>query len=152
MQPQNSDAPGRAKPQGVRIANKAKSSRPNSTTKRYRLPSNWRDRLPDSASVYRAKLKDLSPPDRDGWATARCPFHEGSELSLMVDLACSRGGWRCRGCGAHGDLITFVREIEGVSFQGAVRTLMDTARQVVPSANAAAHIQRCRALLQEGVK
>lgn len=137
-------------PQGVKTANKATSSRPSkSTTTRYRVPANWRDRVPEPAAVYRTRLKDLSPPGRDGWGTARCPFHEGVDLTLSVDLAGSRGGWRCSVCSAHGDLVAFVQKLEGLSFPAAVHVLMDVARRPRPSANAADHIERCRALLQE---
>lgn len=114
---------------------------------RGRLPSNWRDRLSEAASVYRKKLNNLSPPDRDGWAVAPCPFHGGDERALAVDLAGRRGGWRCSACGAHGDLVAFVRELEGLSFPAAVRALMEAARRYSPSATAEAHIRRCRALL-----
>lgn len=145
MQPRNNDAPG-VQPRGAKNTHAAGKK---STTKRYRLPSNWRDRLPDPATVYRAKLKDLSPPDRDGWATARCPFHDGLEQSLSVDMASRRGGWRCATCGAHGDLVGFTRQAEGLSFPAAVHALIAVARRPTPSANAEDHIQRCRALLAE---
>lgn len=137
-------------PQGARTANKATSSRRSkSTTASYRLPSNWRYRLPEPAAVYRTRLQDLSAPGRDGWGIARCPFHEGADPTLSVDLAGRRGGWRCSVCSAHGDLVAFIRRLDGLSFPAAVHVLMDVARRPRLSANAADHIERCRALLQE---
>lgn len=43
-----------------------------------------------------------------------CPFHDDHNPSLAVYPA--RGTFRCYGCFKHGDLITFVREMEHLSF------------------------------------
>lgn len=147
--PPEMTAPRGHHPQGARTANKATSSRRSkSTTASYRLPSNWRDRLPEPAAIYRTRLQDLSPPGRDGWGIARCPFHKGADPTLSVDLAGSRGGWRCSVCSAHGDLVAFIRRLDGLAFPAAVHALMAAARGPGPSTVAATHIERCRALLR----
>lgn len=51
----------------------------------------------------------------------RCPFHEERTPSFSVRPA--TGGYHCFGCGASGDVITFVRETEGVDFVGAIEWL-----------------------------
>ena len=81
----------------------------------------WRDRLPDPANYYSARLPKLSRPNGAGWAQARCPFHEDRHASLSVNLV--HGGWRCfAGCGA-GDLLSFHERLTGTSFRDAVAEL-----------------------------
>src|SRR5436190_6698305 len=53
----------------------------------------------------------------------RCPFHEERTPSFSVNAADKL--YYCFGCGAKGDLITFVRETEQLDFAGAVEWLAD---------------------------
>jgi DNA primase len=50
-----------------------------------------------------------------------CPFHKEKTPSFHVNQ--SRGFFHCFGCGKGGDVFTFVREIEGVSFPEALAML-----------------------------
>ena len=50
-----------------------------------------------------------------------CPFHPDRNPSLVVFPA--TGSFHCFGCSKHGDVITFVREMEQSSFRGALDTL-----------------------------
>ena len=52
-----------------------------------------------------------------------CPFHEERTPSFSVNA--ERGFYHCFGCGAGGDVITFVREIENLDFTGAIEWLAD---------------------------
>ncbi|CAM9877099.1 unnamed protein product, partial [Choristocarpus tenellus] len=52
-----------------------------------------------------------------------CPFHEDRTPSFSVDE--SRGYYLCFGCGAKGDVITFMMQMEGIGFVEAVQTLAD---------------------------
>lgn len=75
--------------------------------------------LPDVASAY-VELK------RDGREfKACCPFHGDNTPSFTIYQARGDQAWRfqCFGCGARGDVIDFVREIEGVDFNEAARRL-----------------------------
>ncbi len=54
-----------------------------------------------------------------------CPFH--SEKSGSLSVSSEKGVYYCFGCGAKGDVITFVREIEHVDFVGAVEILAGKA-------------------------
>ncbi len=58
--------------------------------------------------------------------TGRCPFHEERTPSFSVDAA--EKLFHCFGCGKGGDLITFVRETEGLDFVGAIEWLADRYR------------------------
>ena len=51
----------------------------------------------------------------------RCPFHAERTPSFKVDLR--EPYYRCHGCGARGDVFTFLREIEGLAFKDALGEL-----------------------------
>ncbi len=56
---------------------------------------------------------------------ARCPFHNEKTPSFF--LSSSRNTYYCFGCGAKGDIFTFVQEFEGLDFTGALHLLADRA-------------------------
>ena len=56
---------------------------------------------------------------------ARCPFHNEKSPSFFVSP--DRGSYYCFGCGASGDIFTFVEEFEGLDFKGALKLLADKA-------------------------
>ncbi len=56
---------------------------------------------------------------------ARCPFHNEKTPSFFVSA--DRGTYYCFGCGASGDIFTFVEEFEGLDFKGALKLLADRA-------------------------
>src|SRR5918992_5629143 len=58
--------------------------------------------------------------------TGRCPFHEERTPSFSVNPTDKL--FYCFGCGKGGDVITFVRETEGLDFAGAVEWLADRSR------------------------
>src|SRR6185369_16545446 len=56
---------------------------------------------------------------------ARCPFHNEKTPSFFISP--DRGSYYCFGCGASGDIFTFVEEFEGLDFKGALKLLADRA-------------------------
>lgn len=56
---------------------------------------------------------------------AKCPFHNEKTASFFVSPG--RGSYYCFGCGAKGDIFTFVEEFEGLDFKGALRLLAERA-------------------------
>ncbi|HEY5160588.1 MAG TPA: DNA primase [Gaiellaceae bacterium] len=58
-----------------------------------------------------------------GRYTGRCPFHEERTPSFSVNAVDKL--YYCFGCGARGDVITFVRETEQLDFNEAVEWLAD---------------------------
>ena len=56
---------------------------------------------------------------------AKCPFH--NERTASFSLSPERGLYYCFGCGAKGDMFTFVEQFEGTDFKGALKILADRA-------------------------
>lgn len=61
---------------------------------------------------------------------ACCPFHD--EKTPSFNVRPDKGFYHCFGCGAHGDAISFVRELEGLGFTEAVEELAKRAGMEVP--------------------
>ena len=40
----------------------------------------------------------------------RCPFHQDDTPSLQIY---DDGGWKCFGCGKHGDVLDFIHYVQG---------------------------------------
>ena len=60
---------------------------------------------------------------RGNFATGLCPFHEESTPSFYV----YEDHYHCYGCGAHGDAISYVRQVQGLPFMDSLRWLADKA-------------------------
>ena len=56
---------------------------------------------------------------------AKCPFHNEKTPSFFISP--DRGSYYCFGCGASGDIFTFVEEFEGLDFKGALKMLASRA-------------------------
>ena len=86
--------------------------------------------------------------------TGRCPFHDERTPSFSVNPV--EKFYYCFGCGAKGDMITFVRETQGLDFVGAIEWLADRFRipleyeEASPEQEARRErSQRLRALLEQ---
>lgn len=56
---------------------------------------------------------------------AKCPFHNEKTPSFYVST--ERDSYYCFGCGAKGDIFSFVEQFEGLDFKGALKLLADKA-------------------------
>ena len=61
---------------------------------------------------------------------ACCPFHNEKTPSFTVNEA--KGFYHCFGCGAHGDIVKFEMEANGLPFLDALRKLADKAGLEMP--------------------
>lgn len=59
-----------------------------------------------------------------------CPFHKEKTPSFTVND--DKGFYHCFGCGAHGDIVKFVMETEGLRFAEAIQVLAPQAGLEVP--------------------
>ncbi|HJN21911.1 MAG TPA: CHC2 zinc finger domain-containing protein, partial [Alphaproteobacteria bacterium] len=59
-----------------------------------------------------------------------CPFHKEKTPSFTVND--DKAFFHCFGCGAHGDVIGFVMQHDGLNFPEAVERLADEAGLSVP--------------------
>jgi DNA primase len=78
--------------------------------------------------------------------TGLCPFHNEKTPSFTVND--DKGFFHCFGCGAHGDVIGFVMQTEGLTFPEAVEKLAAMAGLEIPrsSPEERAREQRARSL------
>ena len=60
-----------------------------------------------------------------GALRARCPFHNERTPSFFVSA--DRGTYHCFGCNVGGDIFSFIEQIEGLDFKGALKILAEKA-------------------------
>ena len=83
-----------------------------------------RNRLPLSETVGR-RVRLIR---RGREHTGLCPFHNEKTPSFTVND--DKAFYHCFGCGAHGDVIGFVMQTEGLSFPEAVEKLAGQAQAI----------------------
>jgi DNA primase len=76
-----------------------------------------------------------------------CPFH--NEKSPSFNIYPENGSFYCFGCGAGGDVITFIRRIENLDYMEAVRYLAQRAGIQVPQDNVDDGMGRLKARILE---
>jgi DNA primase len=72
-----------------------------------------------------------------------CPLHEDRTPSFLVDERDQH--FHCFGCGAHGDVIDLVRQLEGLDFRGAIARL-EGERSASSPARARVHLRDVTAI------
>ncbi len=82
---------------------------------------------------------------------AKCPFHNEKTASFFVSP--DRGGYYCFGCGAKGDIFSFVEQFEGLDFKGALKVLAEKAGvRLVFDQKADSERDRLFAIMEEAAK
>jgi DNA primase len=79
-----------------------------------------------------------------------CPFHRGRDWSLSVSA--SKQLYSCSRCGHSGDVIHFVKSIEGITWKDAVERLAQQAGFVFTEINHDPHLERIREALNLAAK
>lgn len=87
-------------------------------------------RLKSSCNIVTviSRYVPLTRKGRTYWGC--CPFHHENTPSFCVYD--NEGNYHCYGCGASGDVISFVQKLEGFDFMQAVKTLADSVNLPVP--------------------
>lgn len=76
-----------------------------------------------------------------------CPFH--SEKSPSFHIYPENGSFYCFGCGAGGDVITFVRRIENLDYMESIRLLAQRAGMTVPENEADQGLSKAKGRILE---
>jgi DNA primase len=110
------------------------------------LPANFLDELrartPIAAVIGRRVKLSRSGKDQKGC----CPFHAEKTPSFYV----YEDGFHCFGCGAHGDVFTFIMKTTGAGFMEVVESLAAEAGMAVPAPSPqAAQAERAKAGIGE---
>lgn len=95
------------------------------------ITKEWLEELMGKSDIVSviSRYVDLSKRGTQFWG--RCPFHNEKTPSFAVN---SRGQFfKCFGCGAGGDVISFIRKRENLEFVEAVKLLAEQAHMEVPS-------------------
>lgn len=93
-----------------------------------------RARVPISRVIGRKVVWDQRKSNQargDWWAP--CPFHQEKTASFHCDD--QKGFYYCFGCHAKGDVLTFLRESDGMEFMDAVRFLATEAGMTLPESD-----------------
>jgi DNA primase len=94
------------------------------------FPDSFVERLREQADILRI-VGDYVPLKKAGARhRALCPFHEEKTPSFYVNPA--KGIFHCFGCGAGGDVFTFVMKMEKVEFPEALRLVAEKLGIPVP--------------------
>ena len=94
------------------------------------VPSQFLDELRSRITVSELIATKVKLIRRGREATGLCPFHNEKTPSFTVND--EKGFYHCFGCGAHGDIISFTMQIEGLSFPEAIEKLAGFAGLMVP--------------------
>jgi len=69
-----------------------------------------------------------------------CPFH--TERSPSFTVTPTRQSYHCFGCGAHGDAVQFLMEMEGMSFRETIEDMAQAAGVAIPAPDPTAPVIR----------
>ncbi|QOC22854.1 DNA primase [Wenzhouxiangella sp. AB-CW3] len=96
-----------------------------------RIPESFIETLIERSDIVEVvgSRVDLKPAGR-GEFKARCPFHDEKTPSFTVSS--DKQFYHCFGCGAHGTVIGFVMEYDGLEFPAAIEELAARAGLEVP--------------------
>lgn len=84
-----------------------------------RFPRGFAEDVRNQADIYRVVSDYVTLKKRGLNFIACCPFH--SEKTPSFNVHPGKGIYKCFGCGAGGDVIGFIMQIEGCSYPEAVR-------------------------------
>lgn len=90
----------------------------------------WITQLKNASSIVGVVSKYITVQRKGRRWWACCPFHYEKTPSFAIDE--TRQSFHCFGCGASGDVISFVRKVENVEFIDACRIVAKTCNFEIP--------------------
>src|SRR5262245_48481891 len=110
-------------------------------------PGDFAYTLKQQADILRivgeyVKLKKAGAQNYSGL----CPFHQEKTPSFSVHA--TRNFFHCFGCGASGDVFTFIQKIENITFPEAVRVIAQRLNIPLPKASYDSPSEAARAKLR----
>ncbi len=97
------------------------------------IPKDFIDRLVDDSDIVSVINHYVSLSKKGNNYTCCCPFHEEKTPSFVVSP--QKAIFHCFGCGAGGNVLTFIKDHEGLSFVEAVEKLAELNNVTVPREN-----------------
>lgn len=94
------------------------------------IPQSFIDQLLDNADLVGLIGEDLTLKKSGANYQSRCPFHDDRSPSFSVSP--DKQVYHCFGCGASGNILTYVKEKRGLDFIGAVEFLAQRQGLEVP--------------------
>ncbi len=114
-------------------------------------PVSFMEELKSRLSLTEEVARTVKLTRRGRDYTGLCPFHKEKTPSFSVSD--DKGFYHCFGCGAHGDIFSFVMAAEGISFPEAVEKLaLKVGMEVPKSTPAEREREKKRATLHEVVE
>lgn len=101
-----------------------RSERVNSFASSHNMSSTT-EKIKERLSIVDVLSSYISLERSGGSLKARCPFHHEKTPSFFVST--ERNTYYCFGCGAKGDIFSFVQEFEHLDFLGALKLLAEKA-------------------------
>ncbi|MEE2752693.1 MAG: DNA primase, partial [Candidatus Latescibacterota bacterium] len=95
-----------------------------------RIPEEAIDRIRDSVDIVEVVSEYVQLTNRGRNHAGLCPFHDDHDPSFNVSQ--EKQIYKCFVCGAGGNVYTFIREIEGISFVEAVRKVAELGNMPIP--------------------
>ena len=97
------------------------------------IPKDFIDRLVDDSDIVAVINHYVSLTKKGNNYTCCCPFHEEKTPSFVVSP--QKAIFHCFGCGVGGNVLTFIKDIEGLNFVEAVEKLAELNNVTVPREN-----------------
>ena len=94
------------------------------------IPQNFIDQLMDTSDLVGLIGEDVTLKKSGPNYQAKCPFHDDRSPSFSVSP--DKQVYHCFGCGASGNILTYVKEKRGLDFIGAVEFLAQRQGLEVP--------------------
>lgn len=96
-----------------------------------KIPQDIKDKVKDRADIVDIIGKSVKLTKKGRNHIGCCPFH--AEKTASMSVSAQKGIYKCFGCGAAGDVIKFVQDIERISYPEAIKFLANYYHIEIPT-------------------